>query len=185
MYGCFSDIHTCMCIYVHIQVCICVSTYYLRNHFSRLSGCIYLVVLALLTTATILALEKEDPSVYDWQQPADICRAICEILVLCYCGITLLREVNDICRYLIVCISMSMAHISVLLTVCISISFLYRRYWRDYMYDHYNFLDLSTVISLLAVVPLRFTQHPAQWAVYSVAYFMASFKIFKHAAIFR
>ena len=111
-----------MYVYIHIQVCICVSTYYLRNHFSRLSGCIYLVVLALLTTATILALEKEDPSVYDWQQPADICRAICEILVLCYCGISLLMEIDDIRRYLIVYISMSMAHIGVHHAVCISIA---------------------------------------------------------------
>ena len=51
--------------------------------------------------------------------------------------------------------------------------------------DWFNYLDVSSSILLILVIPLRFMNRPEQWGVYSMGYLLSIVRIFKFSAIFR
>ncbi|XP_064594623.1 uncharacterized protein LOC135461446 [Liolophura sinensis] len=61
----------------------------------------------------------------------------------------------------------------------------FRRHRLQYWKDLFNWLDMSSTILILAVLPLRFTYQQAQWHVFSVGFMLWTFKIFKYSIIFR
>jgi hypothetical protein len=55
----------------------------------------------------------------------------------------------------------------------------------DYFQDPFNWSDMSAVLLLLAVIPLRFTATRESWAVFGVGYFFWTMRTFKYSAITR
>lgn len=55
----------------------------------------------------------------------------------------------------------------------------------EYWQDAFNWIDLSSSILIILILPLRFTHKSEQWFVFSAAYLLWTVRIFKYAAVFR
>ena len=65
------------------------------------------------------------------------------------------------------------------------ISFFHFRHKLEYFHDVFNWLDFSSAVLLITVIPLRFTYNNAQWHVFAFGYLFWTIRIFKFAAVFR
>lgn len=74
--------------------------------------------------------------------------------------------------------------VMVLLTLCTEFNQL-RRHRLEYFHDPFNWLDMSSSILLITVLPLRFTHNSAQWHVFAFGYLFWTIRVFKFAAVFR
>jgi hypothetical protein len=55
----------------------------------------------------------------------------------------------------------------------------------DYLKDPFNWLDMSAILLLLVVIPLRFTATLQSWPVFGVGYCLWTMRTFKYSAITR
>ncbi|XP_062579307.1 uncharacterized protein LOC134241264 [Saccostrea cucullata] len=115
----------------------------------------YLFSLITLTFSAIVASSTSDPSVYD-NSFLQIARALCEVWSLGMAILVLFSELNQL-----------------------------RKHRLEYWQDAFNYVDLSSSILIILILPLRFTQTSEQWFVFSVAYLLWTMRIFKYAAVFR
>ncbi|XP_061176466.1 uncharacterized protein LOC133185337 [Saccostrea echinata] len=115
----------------------------------------YIITLITITFSAIVASSTPDPSVYDLSA-LQIGRAVCEIWSLGMAILTLFSELNQL-----------------------------RKHRLEYWQDAFNWIDLSSSILIIIILPLRFTQTSEQWFVFSAAYLLWTVRIFKYAAVFR
>ncbi|XP_062600338.1 transient receptor potential cation channel subfamily V member 5-like [Saccostrea cucullata] len=85
-----------------------------------------------------------------------IARAVCEVWSLGMAILTLFSELNQL-----------------------------RKHRLEYWQDAFNWIDLSSSILIILILPLRFTHKSEQWFVFSAAYLLWTVRIFKYAAVFR
>ncbi|XP_061176467.1 uncharacterized protein LOC133185338 [Saccostrea echinata] len=115
----------------------------------------YIISLITITFSAIVASSTPDPSAYDLSSP-QVARAFCEVWSLGMAILILCSELNQL-----------------------------RKHRLEYWQDAFNFIDLSSSILIILVLPLRFTQTSQQWLVFSAAYLLWTMRIFKYAAVFR
>lgn len=115
----------------------------------------YLISFVTCTLSAVLGSKTADPSVYD-TSALQIMRAICEVWTLGTVIVTLIFELNQLYRHR-----------------------------REYLQDAFNWIDMSSCILILSLLPLRFIHRDEQWFVFSAAYLLWTLRIFKYAAVFR
>ena len=62
---------------------------------------------------------------------------------------------------------------------------LYRTGCQSYLGDWINYIEWSGILFALSIVPFRALNHPGQWIVASIAYFLNGLKIFEYSALFK
>jgi len=62
---------------------------------------------------------------------------------------------------------------------------LFFRHRLEYFLDALNWIDLSSTILLVIVLPLRFTDKNEQWPVFAAGYLLWTLRIFEYAAVNR
>jgi hypothetical protein len=60
-----------------------------------------------------------------------------------------------------------------------------RKHKLNYFSDYYNYLDISSVTFLFAILPLRLAESDVQWTIASFGYLATSLRIFKYASASR
>ncbi|XP_065839643.1 transient receptor potential cation channel subfamily V member 1-like [Oscarella lobularis] len=86
----------------------------------------------------------------------DYVRGVCEVVVAINTVFSLVSEVNQM-----------------------------RKHRLRYLHDQYNYLDMSSILLLFTVIPLRATGSNAQWTIASLAYFSTVLISFKYASAYR
>ena len=138
---------------------------------SRLRTLMFFLNLVAMTLAFVVAGSVDDPLVYD--SALDYVRGVCEVVVAINTVFSLVSEVNQMRKY------------ESLLFAADLTSFLLRRHRLRYLHDQYNYLDMSSILLLFTVIPLRATGSNAQWTIASLAYFSTVLISFKYASAYR
>lgn len=111
--------------------------------------------LITMTFSAVVATNCSDPYVYDISA-LQIARIICEVWSLVMAFYTLFSEINQ-----------------------------FRKQRVEYLKDVSNWVDLSSSILILLLLPLRVTHMNEQWFVFSAAYLLWTIRIVKYAPVFR
>lgn len=114
----------------------------------------YLSTLITMTFSAIVATKCSDPYVYDISA-LQIARIIFEVWTVLMAIYTLFSELNQ-----------------------------FRKQRLEYLKDISNWVDLSSSILILILLPLRAYHRNEQWFVFSVAYLLWTIRIMKYASVF-
>lgn len=129
------------------------------NSFGRrrflIHSLFYLISFVTFTLSAVVGSKTSDPSVYD-TSALQIMRAICEVWTLGAVIVTLIFELNQLYRHRL-----------------------------EYLHEAFNWIDMSSCLIILSLLPLRFIHRDEQWFVFSAAYLLWTLRIFKYAAVFR
>jgi hypothetical protein len=91
-----------------------------------------------------------------YDSPLQILRGLCEMFVALHWLWDLVSELNQL-----------------------------RKHKLNYFSDYYNYLDISSVTFLFAILPLRLAESDVQWTIASFGYLATSLRIFKYASASR
>ncbi|KAK3098318.1 hypothetical protein FSP39_018374 [Pinctada imbricata] len=91
-----------------------------------------------------------------YNSPLQIARGVFEIWSFGMATITLLTEINQLFKHKL-----------------------------EYFSDAFNWIDITSAMMVIAILPLRMTHRNEQWHVFSIAYLLWTLRIFKYAAVFR
>ncbi|XP_069101443.1 transient receptor potential cation channel subfamily V member 5-like [Argopecten irradians] len=112
--------------------------------------------LTLITMAFSAIVAAMSPDPAKYDKPLQIGRGVCEAWTVLIILVTLFQEFNQ-----------------------------FRKQRLEYWTDAFNWIDMSSALLLVTVVPLRIVERPEQWPVFSVGFLLWTLRIFKYAAVFR